>query len=207
MKYMYEMIGTLLLVFTVGMAVVEPQAAGMFAPIAIGGILAALVFAGAHVSGAHYNPAVSLAIYMRKGISLVDMVSYWVAQFLGAGLASILVIFLKNGAAEASMEIDSVSTFTVEALFTFALCWVILNVATAKKTKGNNYFGLSIGLVVMVGAFAVGPISGGAFNPAVAFGAALMNLGSFADLWIYVCAQILGAIVAATLFHAAEKHS
>ena len=87
-----------------------------------------------------------------------------------------------------------------ELLFTFALCYVVLNVATAKATEGNSYFGLAIGFTVVVGAFAVGGISGGAFNPAVAVGITVMGLSKLANIWIFLVGNFAGGALAAVVF-------
>lgn len=207
MKYVNEIIGTFFLVFTIGMTVVEPHSAGVLAPLAIASVLIAVVYAGGHISGAHYNPAVSLALYIRGALSPFDLIVYWVAQIIGAVKAAFLVIYLKGGGAPAALSIDIPKVLLVEFIFTFILCLVILNVATAKKTAGNHYFGLAIGLVIVAGAYSVGPISGAAFNPAVALGAVLLNLGSLSNIWVYLVAQALGAILAAVVFRLSETYN
>lgn len=87
MKFIYEFIGTFFLMLTVGMCVINTSHPEFFAPVAIGSVLAVMIFAGGHVSGGHYNPAVSLAVFLRKKISLKNMLIYWVAQLLGASFA------------------------------------------------------------------------------------------------------------------------
>jgi len=202
MKYVYEFIGTFFLVFTIGMMVLDP-AAGAMAPVAIGAILAVMIFAGGHVSGGHYNPAVSLAVYLRGKLSGNDLMVYWVSQFLAGVAAAYLTVYLKGSPIAVASDVDVVKALIVEFLFTFALCFVVLNVATAKSTEGNSYFGLAIGFTVLVGAYSVGSISGGAFNPAVAVGITLMNLSMWSNLWIFLVANLSGAVVAALVFNAA----
>lgn len=204
MKYMYELIGTFFLVLTVGMTVLTPNSQGLAAPLAIGAILAALVYAGGHISGAHYNPAVSLAVFLRGSLSKVDLFKYWAVQ-LGAGaLAAYATLYLKGAPADVAMQPETLKALISEFLFTFALCFVVLNVATDKHTANNHYFGAAIGITVIAGAYAVGTISGGAFNPAVALGITLMNLSSFANLWIFIVANLAGAAVAALAFNIAH---
>jgi aquaporin Z len=87
-----------------------------------------------------------------------------------------------------------------EFLFTFALVYVVLNTATAEGTSGNSFYGLAIGMTVMTGAFAVGDISGGAFNPAVALGITVMGISSWNNIWIYLVADLVGGAVAAVIF-------
>lgn len=200
-KYLVEFIGTFFLVLTVGCTVL-PAEPTVLAPLAIGGVLMVMVFAGGHVSGAHYNPAVTLAVLMRGRCSRNDAVLYMVAQMLAAGAASIAAVFL-TGQSGTPMSIESVpGALLAEFLFTFALAWVVLNVATAKGTANNSFYGLAIGGTLMVGAFAVGGISGGAFNPAVALGACLMKLVSFSDVWVHFAADFAGGAVAAIAFKA-----
>ena len=207
MKYVYEFIGTFFLVFTVGMTVLEPNSAGALAPLAIGSVLAVMVFAGGHVSGAHYNPAVSFAVYLRGKLSGRNLGIYWIVQLVAAIVAGYFTLYFKGNPAVVASSLEPVKALLAEFLFTFALCYVVLNVATAKETEGNSYYGFAIGFLILVGAFAVGPISGGAFNPAVALGLTLINLSSWANLWIFPVANLLGAAAAAFIFKAAHAEA
>ena len=198
-KYIAEFIGTFFLVLTIGCTVI-PQAPGVIAPLAIGAVLMVMVYAGGHVSGAHFNPAVTLAVWIRGRCETRDVLPYWVAQVLGGIAAALVAVFLA-GKSGTPLEIKSVPAVLVaESLFTFALAYVVLNVATAKSTAGNSFYGLAIGMTVMVGAFAVGLIGGGAFNPAVAIGAAVMQLLSFSEIWIHIVADLGGGLVAGLVF-------
>jgi aquaporin Z len=195
-KYLVEFIGTFFLVFTVGMAV---RSGAQLAPLAIGASLMVMIFAGGHVSGAHFNPAVTLAVWIRGKCDTKDVIPYWVAQ-LGAGLvAALLVGFLMGKPAEAATH-DATKSIIVEFLFTFALAWVVLNTATAKGTSGNSFYGLAIGMTVMTGAVAVGSVSGGAFNPAVGLGVMLMGLEKMSQFWLYVGSDLAGGAVAALTY-------
>ncbi len=205
MKYIYEFIGTFFLVFTVGMAVVEPGNIGLWAPLAIGSILATMVYAGGYYSGGHYNPAVSLAVFMRKGLSQRDLFIYWIAQLAAAIIAAFIVIYFKGGQAPAPTDIHTIKAFLAEFLFTFALCYVVLNVATVRETAGNSYFGWAIGFTVLAGAYAVGTISSAAFNPAVALGATILHLIHWTDIWIYFVANLLGGAAAAWVVNTAYE--
>ncbi len=202
-KLVAEAIGTFFLVFTVGQTVLAPGA-GQFAPLAIGFALAIGVYATGHVSGGHLNPAVTLGIFLRGKIKAPDMVGYWVAQLVGAALAALAVRYLKGTIAPATTALAVGPSLLAEFLFTFALVFVVLNVATTKATHGNSYYGLAIGGTVLVGAYAVGGISGGAFNPAVGVGAVLMSLARAADLWIYLVADLAGGAVAGIVFQALD---
>lgn len=207
MKYLYEFIGTFFLVFTVGMAVMNPNGVGLWAPLAIGSVLAVFVYAGGHISGGHYNPAVSLSIYMRKLLSLNDLWLYWAAQLAAAVVAAFAVIYLKGTKGAIPFEPDVLKALLAEFLFTFALCFVVLNVATARATAGNSYFGWAIGFTVLAGAYAVGTISSAAFNPAVALGITILNLSHWANIWIFFVANLLGGAAAALVFNAAHNET
>ena len=159
-----------------------------------------MIYAGGHVSGGHYNPAVTLAVWMRGRCDTADVPGYMIAQVLGAAGAAFVVLFMKDGAEVTASNPDIVRALVAEFLFTFALCYVVLNVATAKATEGNSYFGLAIGFTVLVGAFAVGGVSGGAFNPAVAVGITVMGLSKLMNIWIFLAANFAGGAVAAVAF-------
>ncbi len=200
-KFLTEFIGTFFLVATIGFTVIAPGA-GDLAPLAIGASLMVMIFAGGHVSGAHYNPAVTLAVFIRGRCTAADVMSYWIAQILGAAAAAAIVLFMKGNPAVEVMVPDVTRALVAEFLYTFALCYVVLNVATAKGTSGNSAYGLAIGFTVLVGAYSVGAISGGAFNPAVAVGITIMGLSSLANIWIYLVANFAGAAAAAFTFKA-----
>lgn len=198
-KYVTELIGTFFLVLTIGCTVI-PKDPGVIPPLAIGAALMVMVFAGGHISGAHYNPAVTLAVFIRGKCDAKDVGPYIGSQVAGAALAALVVGFLV-GAPDSPMAIANVpKALLAEFLFTFALAYVVLNVATAKGTSGNSFYGLAIGMTVMTGAFAVGGISGGAFNPAVAVGVAIMKMVNFADIWIHLVADFAGGACAALAF-------
>jgi aquaporin Z len=199
-KYLVEFIGTFFLVFTVGCTVIPPNA-GIMAPIAIGASLMVMVFAGGHVSGGHFNPAVTLAVWIRGKTDTKDVIPYWIAQFAAAFAAAWLVGKIKMpGAAMPLALVSWKAPFVAEFLFTFALCWVVLNVATSKGTAGNSYYGVAIGMTVMVGAYAVGGVSGGAFNPAVATGITRMGLSFLGNYWVLVTGEVAGSIAAAVAY-------
>ncbi|GAT71800.1 MIP/aquaporin family protein [Microbacterium hydrocarbonoxydans] len=191
-----EAIATFLFVLSIIGAV---NSGSPLTPLAIGFALAVLVYATGHISGAHLNPAVSVAVFLRGGLGVVDLIAYIVAQLVGAVVAA-LVSFALWPAAEAAAEIEVGPAFLVEALFTLALAWVVLNVATSKDTDGNSFYGLAIGGLVFIGATTVGPISGGGFNPAVALGLSVSGQFAWSNLWLYVLAPVVGAAVGALLF-------
>jgi aquaporin Z len=201
-KYLVEFIGTFFLVFTIGNVVIEPGA-GSLAPLAIGAVLMVMVFAGGHISGAHYNPAVTLAVFLRGKIDAKDVGPYIGSQLIAAVVAAGAVLFLKGpdvNIQPIDLSANLPQAILAEILFTFALAFVVLNVATAKGTDGNSFYGLAIGFTVMAGAFAVGGISGGVFNPAVAVGISVMGISSWANIWVYLVANFAGAAIAAYVF-------
>ena len=198
-KYLAEFIGTFFLVLTIGCTVI-PGAPGVIAPLAIGAALMVMVFAGGHISGAHFNPAVTLAVFIRGRCDAKEVLPYWIAQVAGAAGAAFVAMFLV-GKSGTPMEITNLPVaFVAEFLFTFALAYVVLNCATAKGTLDNSFYGLAIGMTVMAGAFSVGAISGGAFNPAVAVGIGLMKLVSLSQIWLHIVADLAGGLVAALAF-------
>jgi len=200
-KYITEFIGTFFLVLTIGCTIV-PGAAGVIAPLAIGSVLMVMIFAGGHISGGHYNPAVTLAVWLRGRCDTKDVVPYLISQVLAAVVAAAVVGFL-YGSPKATMVIESTNipkALLAEFLFTFALAYVVLNSATSKANANNSFYGLAIGFSVMTGAFAVGGISGGAFNPAVAVGIGMMKLVNFSQIWIHIVADLAGGAAAAVIF-------
>jgi aquaporin Z len=197
-KYATEFIGTFFLMLTIGCTGIA-AGPGVIPPLAIGATLMVMIYAGGHVSGAHYNPAVTLAVFLRGRCSGADVIPYWIAQLAGAALATVPVLSFKRADAVA-LDPNIAAAFSAEFIFTFALAYVVLNTATAKATSGNSHYGLAIGFTVMSAAFAVGHVSGGAFNPAVAVGAMTMGLLPWAKLWLYVVAQLAAGAAAALVF-------
>ncbi|WP_433207396.1 MIP/aquaporin family protein [Nocardia sp. CA-107356] len=200
-KYAVEAIGTFFVVFTVGSAVGSHSP---LTPLAIGAALMVMIYAGGHLSGGHYNPAVTLAALVRRRIGPRDATAYWISQF-GAGLLAAVVVraFVDPIQPITTMTLSGhrlTAAFVVEMLFTFALCYVVLNVATSKSHPVNSFYGLAIGFTVVAGAIAVGSISGGAFNPAVTVGAGVMNVFAWPTLWVYLVAQVIGGVAAGVAF-------
>ena len=197
-NYITEFIGTFFLVLAIGLT---------GNPIAIGTMLMVMVYMGGHISGAHYNPAVSIAMIFRGLLSVKEAINYILSQLAGAFLAAIFVQWVGGSVMEVgpSNTASVLQILSVEAIFTFALVLVILNVATNPKTEGNSYYGLAIGFTVMAGAFAGGGISGGAYNPAVGTGPILVDVimgdgNTLSNLWYYLVGPIIGAIVAAYVY-------
>src|SRR6476620_5572513 len=197
-KAITELIGTFFLILTIGDTGIA-AGPGVIPPLAIGSVLMVMIYAGGHVSGGHYNPGVTLGVWLRGRLSASELLPYWAAQILGAVAAAMIIVPFRGEAPE-TFHGEYLRVFIAEFLFSFALVYVVLNVATAKATAGNSYFGLAIGFTVLVGAFAVGHVSGGAFNPAVAVGAMIMGMLPWGKLWLYLVAQLLGAAAAALAF-------
>lgn len=202
-NYLVEFIGTFFLVLVVGLTVIEPGA-GAFAPLAIGATLMVMVYAGGHISGGHYNPAVTVAVWMRGKCEARDVAPYIIVQVVGGILAAMVVNFFKNGTPVVPAAPETTKALLNEFLFTFALAYVVLNVATSKKNAGNPYYGLAIGFTIVIGAFAGGAISGGAYNPAVAVGMTIMGLSPVGNIWIFIVANFAGAVAAATAYKIAN---
>jgi aquaporin Z len=199
-KYLVEFIGTFFLVLTVGMTVIDPVVAAGFAPLAIGSALMIMIYAGGHISGGHYNPAVTLAVWLRGRCASCDMPFYLLVQVLGAAAAAFITLYLKGNPTLTPKDVTVVPALIAEFIGTFALAYVVLNTATAKGTAGNSNYGLAIGFTVTVMAYALSGISGGAFNPAVAIGATLMHLVKASNLWIYFLANFAAGTLAALVF-------
>jgi aquaporin Z len=201
-KYATELVGTFFLVFTICCSV---RSGAPLAPLAIGAVLAAMVFAGGHVSGAHYNPAVTLAVFLRGRLPGHEVLPYWAAQVTGALLAAISARGVVDTGPVTAFSVSGgrlAAAFVAELLVTFALAYVVLNVATSKDHPNNSFYGLAIGFTVLAGAVAVGGVSGGVFNPAVAFGVSTAGLVSWSMLWVYLVANLAGGAAAAVAFRA-----
>jgi len=192
-KIITEFIGTFFLVMSAGLA------SGDLTVLIIGATLMVMIFAGGHISGAHYNPAVTLAVFIRGRCTLNEALGYWVAQFVAAVVAALLVNYFKGESTPMVIE-NTTKALIAELIATFALAYVVLNVATAKGTSGNSFYGLAIGFTVFALGSQVGPISGGALNPAVAVGACVMKAFDWSNIWIYLVGCLIGGALAAFVF-------
>ena len=200
-KAIMELVGTAVLVLTIQLAV---SSGSDLAPAAIGLGLMVIVYAGAPISGAHYNPAVSLAIMLRGKMDVPAMIIYWIAQLLGGWLGAVVGGTIAGGSynvVSAGAGVTATQAFEAEIVFTFILCFVVLGVATNSAAANNSYFGAAIGLTVTAGAISVGGISGGAFNPAVALGLAA-GAGGTSLMYALVTsgANLIGGLLAAIIF-------
>lgn len=201
-NYITEFIGTFLFVFSIALAVAH---AGPLAPLVIGSALMCMVYMGGHISGGHFNPAVTLGVFLRGKLTAPAALGYAGSQLAGATIAAALAPIVTQQAflvAPASPEYTA--ALLVETIFTFALVLVVLNVATDDAVANNSFYGLAIGFTVVVAAFAGGSVSGGAFNPAVGLGSAAAAIGSGAAIghaWIYLVGPLCGALLAALVYH------
>jgi aquaporin Z len=206
-RYLTELIGTFFLVLTIGLTTVQGAA---MAPLAIGSVLMVMIYMGGHVSGGHYNPAVTLGVFFAGKVGTGDLLAYWLSQVAGALLGALAVLALvgETFAPAPGPEVGLWGMLGAEVVFSFALVLVVLNVAVSAATTGNSFYGLAIGFTVMVGAWAVGPISGAAFNPAVGVGPTVLHVlrggGSWGSLWIYVVAPLAGGALAAGVYRFQE---
>jgi aquaporin Z len=199
-KPLAEFIGALFLVFTITATVLSNVA---LAPLAIGASLMVMVYAGGHVSGAHFNPAVTLGVFVRGRIKGGEAMAYVVAQVTGGlvgGLIGRWVVDPDEVTAVSLSGRQIGAALVAEALLTFMLAYVVLNVATSSDHPQNSFYGLAIGFTVLAGAVAVGGVSGGVFNPAVAVGGSVAGLFSWSSLWIYLIAQGVGGTLAGFVF-------
>jgi aquaporin Z len=198
-NYVVEFIGTFFLLLVIGLCVIEPGA-GIMAPLAIGTALMVMVYAGGYISGGHYNPAVTLGVWLRGSCKARDVIPYMASQALGGALASLLVLKIKGSPVITAAEPSAANLLIAEFIFTFALVYVVLQAATSKKTAGNSYYGLAIGFTLMTAAYSIGNISGCAINPAVALGLTIMGLSKLSNLWLFLVANFAAGIAAAITY-------
>ena len=199
-KLAAEFIGTFFLALTICTAAVHGSA-GEYAPFAIAATLMVMIYAVGHISGAHFNPAVTVAVWIRGACDKNDVAPYIGTQLLAGALAAFVsqeLLFSETSVA--SIQMDTTNAISAEFLYTFALVYVILNVATAEATEGNSYYGAAIAFVVLAGALTVGEISGGSFNPAVTGALYVSGVLELSDLWIHLVPQFLAGLVAVQAF-------
>jgi aquaporin Z len=202
-KLLTEFVGTF--VFFSVIALSGPI--GPLAPLAIGTVLIAMVYMGGHISGAHYNPAVSFGLFLRRKIGATDMLLYWVTQLVAGTLAFMFgyAVSGRTPGIHPGSKVGFTAALAVEIVYTAALVLVVLNVAVTRATQGNSFYGLAIGFTIVVAVFSGGPISGGAFNPAVGFGATLGGVlfasSPWSNLWLYLTGPIVGAVIGAGIHY------
>jgi aquaporin NIP len=201
-KYLSEIIGTFAMMFCgTGAIIINQQSNGAITHLGIsitfGLIVMAIIYALGNISGAHLNPAVSIAFTLAQKLNVKQLAPYIISQLIGAFLASILLCYLfpKNEFLGATLPSGTIlQSFILEFFITYILMLVIINVATGSKEKGM-FAGLIIGLTVLLLALFAGPICGASMNPARSIAPALVS-GHTEHLWIYIVAPILGAATA-----------
>ena len=203
-KLTTEFIGTFFLSLTICTAAVYGSA-GEYAPFGIAATLMVMIYAGGHISGAHYNPAVTVSIYLRGACEKDEVLPYIISQVIAAISAAIVVEYLlfPDALSPVATELGT-DAVVAELLFTFALAYVILNVATSESTSGNGYFGAAIALVVLAGAITVGSISLASFNPAVTSALIVSGKLTLADSWMHFVPQFVGAVLATYVYKSTQ---
>ena len=202
-KLTTEFIGTFFLSLTICTAAVYGSA-GDYAPFGIAATLMVMIYAGGHISGAHYNPAVTVSIYLRGACEKDEVLPYIASQVIAAVSAAIVVEnLLFPDAVVPGFELGN-DAVVAELLFTFALAYVILNVATTESTSGNGYYGAAIALVVLAGAITVGSISLASFNPAVTSALIVSGKLTIADSWMHFVPQFVGAVLATYVYKSTQ---
>ena len=198
-KLITEFIGTFFLVFSIACVGLNPQI-GAFAPIAIAGTLMVMTYAGKDISGAHFNPAVTISVFIRGACTKKDIFLYIITQLI----AGICAAYVSSGLGVLPESLESFETntsiFIGELIFTFAICYVFLNVSTTKKLAGNSFYGIAIAGALLSGAYSVGGITGGVFNPAVAISGLILGFMQSQILVVYLFAHILAAVLAAFVY-------
>lgn len=199
-KYVAELLGTFFFVLAIGLAV---KFGGGLAALAIGSALMVLVYAWGHISGGHFNPAVTLGLAVSGKHSWSQVLPYWISQLIGAIAAGLLTTrIIGSPFMAATLDPSALKVIVVELLFAFALVWVVHNAAATTCNKGNSFYGLAIGFTVFVGAVSVGSISGGSFNPAVTVGLWFEGLFATSAIWQHLVGQLLWAILAGLAYKA-----
>ena len=202
-KILVEGLGTFFLVLTIGQVVLTPGAGG-FGPLAVGGVLTAMVYTGHRISGAHYNPAITIAVFVLGKATVHELIGYVICQVVAASIAALIVLWMKQGGPLTLPDLDTPRALAAELIFTFVLAFVVLNVATARGVENNAYYGLAIGITVTAGTYAVSSISGAAFNPAVSVGSYVFGGLAGIDAVLYGIVQLAAGVAAAVLFRVLE---
>lgn len=204
-KYLMEFIGTFFLTLTIAFT--------SGSPLAVGAVLIALVYMGGDISGGHYNPAVTLGAFVNKAAKFKDGVVYLIIQVLGAALAAFLFFVVQGDrfVPVPAPRYSFLALILIELLFTFLLTFVVLGVAVREEVKGNNYFGLAIGLALLAGISVAGAITGGVLNPAVALGTYISGFpklpAGIMPLLGYLIGQFGGGLLAGLVFRFIYKDS
>jgi aquaporin NIP len=206
-QYLAEFIGTFFMVFfgcgAMILSQVNPDSISTFAiPLVFGGAVSVMIYSVGHISGAHFNPAVTLAFWVSKRFPTKRVPGYLLSQFLGAILASIVHKIIWSGLAHnfgvTNFFISWQIAFLLELIFSFSLMFVIISVATDSRAVGE-LAGIAIGSTVAICSFVGGPLTGASMNPARTIGPAVVS-GNLSGIWPYLVAPILGAILGALTY-------
>ena len=191
-KYILELIGTFFIVFTVGLG---------SNPLAVGFAYISMIYIGFNISGAHYNPVISIVMFLKKKIDTKNLILYVLFQILGSCLAALSISVMKSNMQIQPVLADSIySVLFIEAIFTFFIVLAYIRV-TSEELKNNSFYGLVIGLPLIVGMFSASAVSGAVFNPAVSIGPSLIDIVTKDGVsqyftWYYLIGPILGGIFA-----------
>jgi MIP family channel proteins len=210
-RYAGELVGTFVLVVTatgvvVGNAAADGAITHVGVAIATGLVVTAMIYALGHLTGAHFNPAVSLAFAVGRHFPVRDLIPYWLAQLAGAVLASLLVRFLWGDVAHLGANLPALSdgrALVLEGFLTFVLMFVITAVATDVRAVGQSA-ALAIGFTVLLAVMFAGPASGASMNPARSFGPAVVS-GTWEHQWIYCAGPLVGAVIGVLVYEFLRK--
>ncbi len=200
--YLIEFLGTMFLTLVVALT---------GNPLAVGAVLVSLVYVGGPISGAHFNPAVTFAQFLRGNIKARQALRYVAIQLAGAFVAAAAYYLLKSMwfIPKPGDSVSFSAALLAEIIFSFLLAFTVLETTSNKAPKNNEYYGLAIGLVVMAGAFAVGPISGGVFNPAVGLGPLLFDIANWSShltwMLLYLLGPLAGGAIAGLVFNESKR--
>lgn len=200
-KYLIEFIGAFFLLLTVILVGNNPALA-LMSPFAIGGIYLAFIYAASSTPGGYFNPAVTVALLIRRKLDPGEALYYIMVQLIASVLAAAIGVYLHDcsGGMDIAARVNEqpICTILGEFLGMFALVYVLLSVTSHAPVSGNSYYGLAIGFTLMAMSYAMNRVSGGIFNPAIVFGGAVAGMFGWDDLLVYLIGQILGAAAAAT---------
>lgn len=199
-KLSAEFIGTFFLCFAINITAIH-GIVSEYAPYVIAFVLMSMIYTTSFISGAHFNPVVTLALWLRGACQGKEVLPYIMTQMTAGVFASTLsghLMMVQTTTVE--LVIEALPAFSAELFFTFALVSVILGVATVEATSDNVYFGAAISLVVLVGALSVGDISWASFNPAVTGALVISGAMKMGDSWVHIVPQIIGSLSAVYLF-------
>jgi aquaporin Z len=208
-RFAMEAVGNFVLVFAFGVAI---STHSWFSPLLIGAPLVAMIYFSNRVPGGHYNPAMTIAMLIRRRLAVRTALAFWLVQ-VGAGLLAALsvhaIVDPRQLAVTAAMTLKGstlLAAFALELVLTCALCCVALEVSTGNSQTVDDYYGWPIAFSVIAGAIAIAVITSDAFDPAVSFDDALLGIFSWPTLWVYLVSQLLSGIAATITFVSLAGH-